>query len=177
MNIFVTDLGVAQALAQDAVWNASVLNGYGHDAVGCVVRGSGELHGVSAQIGNRVALDAYFGAFDGGWETVSSDKGAVLAYVVAGDAAAFSEHDRQVERFVAQDVATISAAPTEANQPLQRAGLVMGARSRVRAIKDSAPVDVRAGFSVDDVVLNTRDLPYAKYFDLEDVTLRHKRIA
>ncbi len=175
MNIFVTDLGVAQTLARDAVWNACVLNGVDHDNAGCVVRGLGDLHGVCARVDDRAALDAYFGAFDGAWETVSSDQGAVSAYVTERDAAVFTDYALQVERLVAQDVVAMCAAPTGANQPVQRAGLVMSARSRVRAINSSAPVGVRAGFGAEDVMLSTRQLSYAKYFEMEDVTLRHKR--
>jgi ADP-ribose pyrophosphatase len=76
---------------------------------------------------------------------------------------------------VARDVARIVAHPTEHNLPLNHAGLLMRARSAIRAQDQAAPVGVRRGFGRNDIEVLDRSLPYARYFDVEDVTLRHTR--
>ncbi len=43
------------------------------------------------------------------------------------------------------------------------------------ARQDAVPVDLRAVFNAFDVEVQRRELPYSKYFDAEDIALRHKR--
>jgi len=175
MKIFVSDVRVAQVLSRSADWQECVLPDHGCDRVGCITeRGSG-VRGVAANVDDRAVIDAYFGLFSGDWAEVTLGQDAVTAFVSPNESAEFSENARRVEEQVATDVAVITRTPTEANQPINRAGLVMRARSFVRARDGAAPVEVRAGFSASDVEIQRRDLPYAKYFDAEDIALRHKR--
>ena len=76
---------------------------------------------------------------------------------------------------IAADVALIAAKPTPYNQPINWHGLAMRAESKQRAAEGSAPSHLRVEHSATDVVLDRRELPYARYFDNEDVYLRHRR--
>lgn len=149
--------------------------GHGHDAFGCVVRSGEGVDGVVAEVADDIVLNAYFNLFSGGWESVLIDGMAVHANISDSSPVAFSEHNRRVEACVARDIGRVIASPTAANTPINRAGLVMRARSFVRAQDDSARVGLRAGFSASDVDVLDHALPYARYFDVSDVTLRHKR--
>ncbi|MDA9789431.1 NUDIX domain-containing protein [Amylibacter sp.] len=175
MKIFVSDVRVAQALSRGAEWQECVLAERGCDGVGCVTKRGDGVSGVAADVADRASIDAYFSLFSGDWAEVTAGEDAVLAYVSSNDAADFTQNARRVEEQVARDVAVITRTPTEANQPINRTGLVMRARSFVRARDGAAPVELRAGFGASDVEIQRRELPYSKYFDAEDIALRHKR--
>lgn len=175
LKIFVTEPRVARALACDADWQAARLADHGHDGFGCVVLNGAGVDGVVADVSDDAALRAYFGLFAGAWAEALNDGPPVRVYASDNDPAPFFERDRRIEALVAQDVARVIAAPTAANTPINRAGLVMRARSFVRATDGSAPVDLRAGFGASDVDVIEHALPYARYFDVSDVTLRHRR--
>lgn len=175
MLIFVTERRVAQTLCADADWRAAVVASCGVDAFGCVTEIGSGVSGVVTEVEDCRAIDAYFGSFSGGWQDVESDLGTVSAFVGTEQTGEFDDTARRVEACVARDVARLVAEPTPLNQPINRAGLVMRARSTVRAQTEDVPVDVRAGYCAQGVAVVDRTLPYARYFDVEDITLRHKR--
>ncbi len=166
---------MAQALACDADWKAARLDGYDHDAVGCLVAGGAGVDGVVANVADRTAVSAYFNLVSNGWAESAIGGSPVQMALSPKNSAPFSEHDRCVEALVAADVARLIAKPTGANGPINRAGLVMRARSAMRAKDTAAPVGLRKGYATAQVDVLSYDLPYAKYFDMADVTLRHKR--
>lgn len=175
MNFFVTSAEVANALVCDARWKPLVLSAFGSDGFGCLTETGDGVSGVYAHVPDPVALHAYFGGFEGHWREIKTDRGLVNAFVGAGHSTEFSNVARRVEELVAKDVAQIVAVQTSLNEPINRAGLVMRARSMVRAQAQAVPNTVRAGFARSDVKVVERTLPYAKYFDVEDVTVRHKK--
>lgn len=151
MQIFVIEPRVARALACYADWQPLVLDGYCHDACGCLVSGDGRVEGVVAQCEDRAPIDVYFDLFSGYWEDVIINGATVQVFLSNGKAAEFSEQSRRVEALVASDMVRLIAHPTGANAPINRSGLVMRARSHVRASETDMPVAVRKGFSVADV--------------------------
>ena len=175
MHIFVTEPRVALALAGTADWKPAVLEGYSHDASGCLVVGLNYVKGVMAKCDNRSCIDAYFGLFSGCWVDVLIKNTPVQVFFSNNNAADFFEHERRVEVLVAADVAKILAYPTETNMLINRECLLMRARSHIRAIDTAVPVGMRKGYSASDVEVLEQHLPYAKYFDMVDVTLRYKR--
>jgi nudix-type nucleoside diphosphatase (YffH/AdpP family) len=175
MKFFVVEPRVARALLPSADWQAARLFECGQDAFGAVTALGSGVDGVTAETEDRTAINAYFDLFSGDWIEFLIHETPVMAFVSDKVEASFTEHNRQVEALVARDVVRLSAEPTGVNVPINRAGLVMRARSHVRAIRDATPVELRAGLAATDVEVVTRNLPYAKYFDVEDVTLRHKR--
>jgi nudix-type nucleoside diphosphatase (YffH/AdpP family) len=175
MKIFVVEPRVARALLPEADWQTARLPECGHDSFGAVTAHGNGVDGVMAEVVDQTAVDAYFALLSGDWVEFVIHENPVASFVSDQSEAPFSEHDRQVEALVARDVARLLAEPTRANVPINRTGLVMRARSYVRAIKDTVPVELRAGLAATDVEVVKRDLPYAQYFDVEDITLRHKR--
>ena len=175
MQIFVTEPRVALALACNADWQSMVLEGFSHDAVGCLVAGTNRVEGVVAKLGDRASIDAYFDLFSGRWIDVLIGKSTVQVFLSDDKAAKFFEKDRRIEALVAADVAMMVDHPTRVNTPINRLGLVMRARSYIRAADTAVPVGLRKGYTVSDVEVLDQHLPYAKYFEMTDVTLRHKR--
>lgn len=84
-------------------------------------------------------------------------------------------YQRRAALHVARDVSVIYENQVASNTPLFHAGLEMRGLSAARAGMPYTPSDTRRGFSRDDVQVKSRSLPYARYFDVEDVTLRHQR--
>lgn len=78
---------------------------------------------------------------------------------------------------MAADIAAIAAEPTQMNLPIHWPGLRMRALSVLSARRSPAPVHLRQGFAASEVEVLVRRLPYARYFDVEDVTLRHPTFA
>ncbi|MEM7438366.1 MAG: NUDIX domain-containing protein [Pseudomonadota bacterium] len=74
---------------------------------------------------------------------------------------------------MAADVAQMAAHPTDYNDEAFWPGLRMRAQSALAARRQVPPVIHRKGFRRDDIEVVHRSLPYARYFDLEDVRLRH----
>lgn len=75
---------------------------------------------------------------------------------------------------MARDVAVIAASPGPFNTPINWHGRRMRARAALAAGRDPAPVQMRSGLSRADVEVVSRALPYAAYFDTEDIRLRHR---
>lgn len=173
---FLTDREVALALASTADWYDGRVPHYQLAADGSLVSGHGVVDGVVAEVDDDSAIIEYFNGLDGAIEVDSTVAGDRVRLVVAqSEAVGFSLQDRRIEALVAMDVARILADPLETNTPVNRAGLVMRARSAVRGQEEFAPVGVRVGYGVKDVEVVERKLPYARYFDVEDLTLRHRR--
>lgn len=181
MRVFLSDRDVALALCPDAGWQADRLSGYGLDACGALVAvPDADLDGVSAPCGDTLAepFISYFKGLGEEVDTVSGAFGPAFAALSAQPKPAeFTDYARRVETCVARDTAQILAVPTAYNTPVNRAGLLMRARSFVRAEQSDArvPVSLRRGFRREAVQEEKRELPYARYFDVEDVYLRHPR--
>lgn len=75
--------------------------------------------------------------------------------------------------WMAADVAVIAAEPTPWNTPIHWPGLRMRAQSALAARRRAPPVARRVGFDRARVEVVRRRLPYARYFDTEDMLLRH----
>lgn len=175
LQIFIVERRVAHALACDADWQPAQVDGYDVDGAGCLVFGGQSVDGVVASVADYAAVDAYFDLFSGDWTELLVNGSPTQIFVSTSTPSVFGERNRRIETLVAQDVARLTAFPTGANGPINRAGLLMRARSYVRAADSSAPIKLRKGYSIADVDVEVCDLPYAKYFDVADVTLRHKR--
>ena len=167
MRIFLADIDVARALVPDAGWQACkavILNG--------------GVAGFFADLDQQGidTVQLYFEMFSGQWRELDSDQGQMQGY--CGDDGMpirTREGEADIERLVAKDVAVIARQKTGANIPLNRAALVMRARSAVRAGRQRKPVLQRKAHSVPQTVISGRSLPYAKYFDVEDLTVQHAR--
>ena len=94
MQIFVTEPRVALALASTADWRPAVLEGYSHDASGCLVVGLDHVKGVMAKCDDRSCLDAYFGLFSGCWVDVLIKNTQAQVFLSNSNVADFFEHDR-----------------------------------------------------------------------------------
>ncbi|GGA09423.1 NUDIX domain-containing protein [Neptunicoccus cionae] len=180
MRVFLSDRDVALALCPDADWQADRLSGYDVDASGALVAGGGTCDGVSSPCAVPLGepFKSYFNGLSDEVKPAAGVHGPVLAAVsTSTQPAEFTPYARRVEACVAADAAQILAAPTAHNTPVNRAGLLMRARSFVRAERSDTrvPVSLRRGFRRDAVQQESRALPYARYFDVEDVNLRHPR--
>ncbi|MBV1865157.1 MAG: NUDIX domain-containing protein [Rhodobacteraceae bacterium] len=61
------------------------------------------------------------------------------------------------------------------NTPIHHRGIEMRAHSSVRAARQDTPVQIRRGFVAEDVQDLERNQPYAGYFAVEDMKIRHAR--
>ncbi|MBR9861852.1 MAG: NUDIX domain-containing protein [Rhodobacteraceae bacterium] len=181
MRVFLSDRNVALALCPDADWQPDRVTGFSPDANGALVAVSGgQCEGVSilCEASLKEPFASYFNGLSEEVKSLSGAFGPVFAAVTdCPEPAEFTVHARAVEACVARDTAQILDAPTGFNTPVNRAGLLMRARSFVRAEKsdERVPASVRRGFRRGAVQQESRALPYARYFDVEDVHLRHPR--
>lgn len=180
MRVFLSDIHVAQALLPEADWCADQVTAFQPNGQGALVPDAGLCDGVSAKVTDPLPepLKSYFNGLYGEVKQVSTQGGAAFAVLgLSSDAAGFTPRSRRVEALVAADIVRILRAPTLYNTPVLRSGLLMRARSYVRAEQShqQVPVMQRRGFCADQVQDISRSLPYARYFDVEDLTLRHPR--
>jgi len=63
------------------------------------------------------------------------------------------------------------------NQPINHHGVDMRAHSNVRAAQQKIPTNIRRGLGAKDVQELNRTQPYAKYFAVEDMEIRHAQFS
>lgn len=180
MRVFLTDRSVAQALLPTAEWRDDRISGFQPNGEGALVPDAGGCDGVSAKVSDPLQepFVSYFNGLLGDVKQVPLQDGTAFALIApANTKADFTAQARRTEELVAADTVRILGDPTSHNTPVVRAGLLMRARSYVRAEQSQrhVPVAQRRGFRADQVQDLSRSLPYARYFDVEDLTLRHPR--
>nr|WP_325249249.1 NUDIX domain-containing protein [Amylibacter sp.] len=180
MRVFLSDSDVAKALLPDAGWQADQVTGFQPDAQGALVPVVGTCDGVSVGVSDPLPepFASYFSGLKGEVKQISTANGPAFAVLGATQACiGFTDQARRIETLIATDTARILRDPTSHNTPVVRSGLLMRARSFVRAEQSGkqVPVVQRRGFLADQVQDISRTLPYARYFDVEDITLRHPR--
>lgn len=180
MRVFLTDSDVAKALLPDADWQADQVAGFQPNGQGALVPVAGACIGVSVEttIPLPEPFQSYFSGLKGEVKQISTPNGPAFAVFGAAESASdFTAQARRIETLIAADTARILRDPTSHNTPVARSGLLMRARSYVRAEQShkQVPVVQRRGFRADQVQDISRTLPYARYFDVEDITLRHPR--